>query len=133
MRKHHLGRVVEVFLKAYDGWTADDAHEYLEKFQGFEPESCLVAVDGDSIVGAILGYSYRRRTDLILFIQELFVNPEYRHKGVGKQLVTSLRGSFVKNPKVNVTPLVKADNAVLNFYNSLGFESDQMTSFFIDD
>ena len=34
--------------------------------------------------------------------------------------------------RVKITPLVKADTTVLNFYNSLGFESDTSVSFFDD-
>ncbi len=130
LRKEQLDGVVDVFMKAYDGWTRDGVAQYLSKFHSFEPESCLVAVDDGRIVGAVLGYSYRRREDLILFIQELFVDPTQRHKGCGRLLVEALRASFVKNPKVSVTPLVKADTTVLNFYNSLGFEHEQSVSFY---
>lgn len=131
LRKERLDAVTDVFMKAYDGWKRDVARGYLERFHDIEPESCLVAVENDGkIVGAVLGYSYRRKDDYILFIQELFVDPDARHKGYGRALVEALRGSFVENPKVNVTPLVKADTTVLNFYNSLGFEADQMVSFY---
>lgn len=131
LRREQLDTVADVSLKAYDGWSRDDVRKYLEKFQSFEPECCMVAVDdGGEVIGAILGYSYRRREDLILFIQELFVAPDQRHQGCGRRLVEALRASFEKNPKVSVTPLVKADTSVLNFYNSLGFEHEQSVSFY---
>lgn len=129
-RKQHLDDVVRVFVRAYEGWTPAEARAYLEKFHSFEPESCLVALAGGQIVGAILGYSFPRRKELILFIQELFVDPDHRKAGIGRRLVEALRKSFVDNPKVNITPLVKADTTVLSFYNSLGFDSDQLITFY---
>lgn len=125
---HHLG---ELMAKAYDGeWTAAQAERYLAKFLQFEPESCKMALGDDGkAIGAIFAYSYYKKDQLILFIQELFVDPGTRKKGLGKQLVTALRDGFTENPRVKVTPLVNAPNSVLNFYNSLGFESDTTSAF----
>ena len=129
-----LGPLAAVYLEAYDPtWTLEGARAYLDKFRGFEPASCYVAEEADqSLSGAILAYSYTRKSGLVIFIQELFVKPQFRKKGYGKRLVTMLRDSFSEAHRVNVVPLVKADTAVLNFYNSLGFEKDQGV-FFMDD
>src|SRR5262249_4919210 len=122
MRPEDLGKVTQVFVAAYDeGWTESQARSYLEKFFGFEPASCLVALDEGQIVGAILGYSYPRRNEVILFIQELFVHPDARSRGCGRTLVGALRSRFA-DPKVNVKPLVKAPPSVHSFYGSLGFD-----------
>ena len=77
------------------------------------------------------GTSFSECSCVPLFIQGLFVDPEHRHKGIGKQLVTALRDSFSTSPLVRVKPLVHAHTKMLNFYNSLGFESD--TAFTFDD
>lgn len=134
LREADLDALSSVYLEAYDpSWTPEGARKYLDKFRAFEPDSCYVVEEADgSLGGGIFAYSYTRKTGLVIFIQELFVKPEFRKKGYGKRLVTVLRESFSENHRVNVVPLVKAEASVLNFYNSLGFEKDQGV-FFMDD
>lgn len=126
-------RLTKVFVRAYPGdWSEDVARRYLVKFFHFESESCLAAVDNGELVGAILGYSYLRGASLVLFIQELFIDPDYRKSGYGTELVKALRRSFSGSPAVEVTPMVKGDTQVLNFYNSLGFEQPTSIAFIVD-
>jgi ribosomal protein S18 acetylase RimI-like enzyme len=127
-------RLTKTFVRAYpDDWSEDVARRYLAKFYHFEPESCLGVVEDGQLVGAILGYSYLRQEHLVMFIQELFVDPDYRKKGYGTELVKALRRSFSASPAVEVTPMVKGDTRVLNFYNSLGFEQPTSIAFIADD
>lgn len=125
-----LPQVAKLYLKAYRAdWAEAGAQKYIGKFYHFDPESCFVAERDGAIVGVLLAYSYERESGLVIFIQELFVDPDARHQGIGKKLISWLRESFTLAAKVKVTPLVKADNTVLNFYNSLGFEQDRAVSF----
>jgi ribosomal protein S18 acetylase RimI-like enzyme len=133
MKPEDLDAIALLYLKAYRAkWDIEGAKKYLRKFFDFEPKSCLVATQGERAVGAILGYSFEKESGPILFIQELFVDPESRNKGLGKSLVTHLRETLTPRP-VEIKPLVKADTSVLNFYNSLGFEKDKVVSFSIDE
>lgn len=135
MTEADLDAVSELYLEAYRAdWTKEGARAYIEKFFRFEPALCLVAqADRGRIVGAALAYSYEREYGVVLYLQELMVDPEMRGQGYGKALVARLRDSLTKAPsRVKVTPLVKADTAVLNFYNSLGFERDKVVSFSLD-
>lgn len=135
MKADDVPAAAGLYLRAYGAqWPVDNAQKYLGKFFGFEPESCLVAVEGDgALSGAILGYSFEKETGLTLFIQELFVHPDFREKGYGRKLVTRLRDSLSKKASVKIKPLVKADTGVLNFYNSLGFERGRAVSFSFDE
>lgn len=129
-----FNRLTKTFVRAYpDAWSEDVARRYLSKFFHFEPESCLAAIEGDQLVGAILGYSYLKQDSLVLFIQELFVDPDFRKGGFGTELVKALRRSFASSKAVEVTPMVKGDTRVLNFYNSLGFEQPTSIAFIADD
>jgi ribosomal protein S18 acetylase RimI-like enzyme len=129
-----VAAVARLYLDAYRAeWTEAGARGYVEKFYRFEPERCLVVVEDGRIAGAALGYSFEREYGLILYLQELMVHPDSRDKGYGKALVAALRDSLTRAPsRVKVTPLVKADTTVLNFYNSLGFERDKAVSFSLD-
>jgi ribosomal protein S18 acetylase RimI-like enzyme len=134
MKDDDVGAVAQLHLDAYAvAWNLDKARAYIEKFYRFEPTACFVALEGDRIMGATLGYSFERETGLILFIQELTVHPDFRHQGVAKKIVSTLRESVGGRHTVKVKPIVKADTGVLNFYNSLGFEKDKAVSFSFDD
>ena len=132
MQPGDLEGAARLYLEAYRAkWTEAGARTYLERFYRFQPDSCLVAVEADArIVGAVLAYSYEKETGPVLFIQELFVQPSLRKQGCGKKLVSALRDSFSEKMQVKITPLVKADTSVLNFYNSLGFEREKAFTFF---
>jgi ribosomal protein S18 acetylase RimI-like enzyme len=127
-----LGPLVEIYLKAYESdWAPQEALAYLMKFFRFEPGSCLMAVDGNRVLGAVFSFSYTKLGKNILFLQEIFVDPDSRHQGAARALIGKLREAL-GGPRVKVTPLVKADTNVLNFYNSLGFEQDEFVTFYDD-
>jgi ribosomal protein S18 acetylase RimI-like enzyme len=133
MRAQDLDGLSRLYLQAYRvRWDVSRAKQYLQKFFDFEPSSCLVATEGDRVIGAIFGYSFEKESGPVLFIQELFVDPESRNRGLGKSLVGGLRETLTPR-SVEIKPLVKADTSVLNFYNSLGFEKDTAVSFSIDE
>lgn len=126
-------RLTKTFVRAYPEQASEDvARRYLTKFFHFEPESCLAAVQDGQLVGAILGYSYLKQDHLVMFIQELFVDPDFRKSGCGTELVKALRRSFSGSQAVEVTPMVKGDTRILNFYNSLGFEQPTSMAFIAD-
>jgi len=131
LREEELPAIARVYLRAYpEPWSEEGAVAYLGKFRGFEPDSCLVGIDGGAIAGAVFAFSYQKQQNLVVYIQELFVDPDRQHRGVGKKLVSALRSSFTQNPRIKVKPMVKADTKVLNFYNSLGFDSEKLFTFF---
>ena len=133
MRAQDLDVLAQLYLRAYGvSWNERGARSYIEKFFNFEPASCLVVVDGDTPMGAIMGFSFEKESGLVLFIQELFVDPVHRDRGAGKRLVAALREAVAPN-SVKIKPLVKADTSVLNFYNSLGFEEDIAVHFSFDE
>lgn len=133
MRAGDLDDAARLYLKAYRvKWTDDGAKGYLRKFFEFDPTKCWVAVEGAKVFGVVLAYSFEKASGPVLFIQELFVDPENRNQGLGKRLVANLRESCAPS-SVKIKPLVKADTSVLNFYNSLGFEKDIAVSFSFDE
>lgn len=136
LREKDLAALAEVFVRAYpaEPWTAGGARAYLTRFFEFEPGCCYAVEEDDgSVVGAVLAYSYFRADRPILFLQDLFVDPDFRHRGYATKLVETVRDSCAERPQVKVVPLVKADTAVLNFYHGLGFERTPVFSFIDED
>lgn len=134
MTAEDVPAVADLYLLAYAAdWSREGAVRYVDKFFRFEPASCRVVVEpSGAISGVILAYSFEKESGVTLFIQELFVHPDFRKHGYGKRLVAVLReGTSTRSVKIK--PLVKADTSVLNFYNSLGFERDKSVSFSFDE
>jgi GNAT superfamily N-acetyltransferase len=73
-----------------EAWTIADAIAYLERFRGIDPDGCFVAKANDEVAGAIFSFSYPWHGGKLVCIQELFVSPNHRRKGIARQLVSSL-------------------------------------------
>lgn len=80
------------------------------------PAGCFVALEGDTIVGTVTTTPYGRT---LAWIGMMLVHPEYRRRGIGRQLmqraVDSLRGRRIECIKLDATP------AGLPLYEQLGF------------
>lgn len=89
----------------------------------------MVAASGDRVVGYVVGMVVDLTPDLFEqqtsgFLADIFVQPEYRNRGIGKSLVAALvewfRGRGVRHYEWHVA----ANNAeALAFWRSLGGES----------
>ncbi|MEK6455711.1 GNAT family N-acetyltransferase [Caldifermentibacillus hisashii] len=107
----------------------------------FDSELCLVAEDSNqNIVGFCLGmvrkYPYEERgvEPDRAWIPVMFVHPEYRRKGIGRQLVTTLEEKFNALGKSNITlgayspnyffpgPDKDAYGESILFFESLGYQ-----------
>lgn len=86
---------------------------------------CYIAIDKGNIVGYIFGEYYTNDKysafanigDKFFFINEIFVHPDYRSKGIGKKLFSLIE----KEVKDNVTCITlgtatKDYQKILNFY-----------------
>ena len=125
LERTDLDALTSVLMRSYpdEGWTQECARAYLGKISSFDPDCCYVAVESDGALSAgVLAYSYCRANRQILYLQELFVDRAFRHRGIATALVEEVRSSVVDDAHVAVDPLVKDDTAVLNFYHSLGLE-----------
>lgn len=70
----------------------DDSLEGIGRFLQRNPETCFVAVEGESIAGCILAGTDGRRA----YIYHTAVHPEFRHRGIGRQLVERLLAALRK-------------------------------------
>ena len=92
----------------------------------------LAAFDGDRIVGGLTAHALdmTREEATELFIYDLAVHPEFQRRGIGRQLVETLR---TEGSRAGLdTVFVAADNPdthALDFYRALGGEPAPVTVF----
>jgi len=118
---------IEDYPQVYDLWihtpgmglnTIDDGRDGIEKYLRRNPTTCFVAVDEGRIIGVILsGHDGRRG-----FIYHTAVLPNYRKKGVGRQLVDAAMQALEMEGIHKVALVAFAENAMGNaFWEKLGF------------
>ncbi len=91
----------------------------------YDPELFLVAVDGDSLVGTVMGgYDGHRG-----WIYSLAVDENERHRGIGTELMAEVEGRLKERGCLKINLQVMPDNeGVVQFYRELGFSVEDRLS-----
>ena len=82
----------------------------------------LAAVDNGIIVGGLLGYVDPYAEEDFFFVSEIFVIPERKKQGIGKQLLQKLE-QMLKEEKIDVVQLISIDYNE-TFYKKCGLDRD---------
>ena len=96
----------------------DDSKEGIAQFLKRNPQTCLVAVENQIIIGAILvGFDGRRA-----YIYHTAVHPNYRRRGIARQLVETVL-TVLDELKIHKAALVvfKRNAEGNKFWEKLGF------------
>ncbi|EFU22272.1 acetyltransferase, GNAT family [Streptococcus anginosus F0211] len=96
----------------------DDSKEGIARFLQRNPQTCLVAVENQTIIGAILVGSDGRRAS----IYHTAVHPNYRRRGIARQLVETVL-TVLDDLKIHKVALVvfKRNTEGNQFWERLGF------------
>ena len=96
----------------------DDSKEGIARFLQRNPQTCLVAVENQTIIGAILVGSDGRRA----YIYHTAVHPNYRRRGIARKLVETVL-TVVDELKIHKVALVvfKRNTEGNRFWEKLGF------------
>lgn len=96
-----------------------DSRDEIEKFLKLNPNTSLVGIIDEKIIGCVLGGFDGRRG----LIHHLAVDDSFRKMGYGRQLVNVLEKIFTEMGVVKLSFWVTNDNlGVVNFYEHLGYE-----------
>ena len=111
--------VIELWTVAFGNPDDHNSPEHsLDRKLRFDKELLFVAVDGNNVIGTVMGgYDGHRG-----WVYSLAVHPDCRRKGAGTRLVRHLETCLreLGCPKLNLQ--VRATNSgVLSFYKSLGY------------
>ena len=103
-----------------EDWNEFDAHKYLKRFFDIEPNRCFIATENDIIVGGIFAYSYPWHSEILVYVQELFVDSNKRKKGIAKSLLKSI----CNNGNTKIWLVANENTSASEFYKKLGFKKD---------
>lgn len=107
-------------------WAQGDAKNYLKRFYDFDPTGCFVAKVNEQVneqvVGAIFSYSYPWQKENLVYVQEVFVIPEQRQKGIAKALLKVIGQK--KNTKLWL--VAKENTTASAFYGKIGLKKDTL-------
>ena len=117
------------YESVYQLWTScrgmglndlDDSKESIEKFLNRNPETCFVAEEGQSVIGAVIAGNDGRRG----YIYHAAVSPAHRRRGVATKLIDSVISAFGRLGVNKVALVVFSANADGNaFWEKIGFSS----------
>ncbi|MCQ2499475.1 MAG: GNAT family N-acetyltransferase [Lachnospiraceae bacterium] len=109
-------------------WTMERATRRVKAILGNYQSVGIAATDNGMIVGGLLGFVDPYAEEDFFYVSELFVVPEYKRCGVGKQLLQELE-TLLKEKGVYVVQLMSIEpNEV--FYGKCGLSKDDVSVLF---
>lgn len=127
LQQHHLQQCTTLFMNVFnaapwnDEWTEPVAQAYLQDFYDTPKQLSVVALDGDEIVGFLIGVQKKWWSGDEFFVHELCVANDRQQQGIGKQLLNYLIEQLPTSVS-NITLLTDRGVPAEAFYKKNGFE-----------
>src|SRR5688572_7009083 len=127
MASEHLERCAGVFVRVFkeepwsENWARDDAHTRLRDILDSPKSLGLVSIDGDRLLGFVLGRCERYLSEDRFFLQEMCVNVGHQGQGLGRQLLRELHAELKRHGVTQVYLLTAGDSRTSRFYEQNGY------------
>ena len=110
---------------------------YLDRLLNRDEFWAFTATVGDEVAGGLTAHTLPMTASETseVFIYDLAVRPEYQRRGIGRQLVETLRGAAAAAAGIHVAfvPADNDDTHALEFYRALGGVAAAVTVFTFSD
>ena len=113
---------VQVFNGApwHDKWTTDTANNYLRELIENNRFFGFTLWDNTVLVGTILCHAKNHYKGEEIFVDELFVSPDYQRKGHGMELMDAVDNFARENHFISVTLLTGKEKPSFHFFEKCG-------------
>ena len=109
-------------------WSSDRAVRRVQAILGNFQSIGLVAEEEGLIIGGLLGYVDPYADEDFFYVSELFVAPQYKKQGIGRNLLKELEKEL-KKKEISVVQLMSIEpNEV--FYGKCGLRKDDVSVLF---
>ena len=85
----------------------------------------IVASDGAVVCGIITYFLKPIAAGILLFIDELLVNKDYRKKGIGNRLISIVEEKYTDADIVSIIILTDKDTDAYKLYKAKNYDSDE--------